>query len=68
MSKRETTYNKNEQIFNDLNGYLNFCRNYGYKYDESDLYSQRSYVYRQYQKFLNGKEPKDMWEQDSKNV
>lgn len=56
------------RIFDDLEGYLNFCRDYGYKFDESDLYSNRSFAYRQYQKFLNGKEPKDMWEIDGKSA
>ena len=68
MSKRESAYTKTANIFNDLEGYLNFCRSYGYKYDESDLYNQRSYPYRQYQKLLAGKEPKDMWDVDSKNM
>lgn len=68
MAKRENVNNRTQQIFDDLQGYLNFCREYGYKYDEADLYSQRSYAYRQYSKLLAGKEPRDMWEQDSKNV
>lgn len=68
MAKRENHNSKTQQIFDDLEGYLNFCRTYGYKYDEAELYSQRSYAYRQYSKFLSGKEPRDMWEQDSKNL
>ena len=54
------------QIFDDLEGYRNFCRLYGYKFDEADLYKDRVFSYRQYTKFLQGKEPKDMWEVDSK--
>jgi hypothetical protein len=69
MAKRENSnYTKTVNIFNDLEGYLNFCRTFGYKYDEADLYNQRSFSYRQYQKLLSGKEPKDMWEQDSKSI
>jgi hypothetical protein len=67
MAKNENRVNDRvNQIFNDLEGYLNFCREYGYKYDESDLYSNRSYAYRQYTKFVQGKPFKDMWEFDSK--
>ena len=49
------------QIFEDLEKYLEFCKDYGYKYDASDLYNQRSYVYRQYTKQTTGKEAKDQW-------
>ena len=56
------------QIFDDLDGYRNFCRLYGYKFDESELYSNRSFAYRQYTKFLQGKPFKDMWELDGKSA
>ena len=56
------------QIFDDLDGFRNFCRLYGYKFDEADLYSNRSFAYRQYAKFLVGKPVKDMWALDNKNV
>ena len=68
MAKTEVRSNPRvNQIFDDLEGYLNFCRDYGYKFDESDLYSNRSYVYRQYTKYLAGKPCKDMWELDAKS-
>ena len=57
-SKRDNRVN---QIFDDLEHYLEFCKDYGYRYDEADLYSQRSYVYRQYTKFMTGKPIKDNW-------
>lgn len=67
MAKRENSgYTKTAEIFNDLEGYLEFCKDYGYRYDESELYSQKSYIFRQYQKYLNGKEPKNMWDIDGK--
>ena len=53
-----------KQIFDDLDNYRNFCRDHGYRFDEADLYSQRSYVYRQYQKFASGKSVKNQWEVD----
>lgn len=55
-----------DQIFNDLEKYLEFCKEYGYRYDEADLYNQRSYVYRQYSKLLAGKPVKDNWAASSK--
>jgi len=69
MSKNERKSNNQvNQIFDDLQGYLNFCRDYGYRFDEADLYSNRSFAYRQYAKFLVGKPVKDMWALDNKNV
>jgi len=52
------------QIFEDLDKYRNFCRDHGYRFNEADLYSQRSYVYRQFQKFTSGKYVKNQWEVD----
>jgi len=67
MAKTENkSNNRVNQIFDDLENYLDFCRTFGYRYDEADLYSSRSYVYRQYTKFLSGKPVKDQWEVDSK--
>ena len=67
MSKNEKSSNSQvNKIFDDLDGYRNFCRNFGYRFDESDLYNNRSYVFRQYNKFLQGKPVKDMWEIDGK--
>jgi hypothetical protein len=49
------------QIFDDLDKYRDFCVDFGYKFDESTLYDMRSYVYRQHNKQLTGKYPKDQW-------
>ena len=54
------------QILEDLEKYLNFCVTYGYKFDESELYSNKSFAYRQFTKYLSGKPVKDMWEIDAK--
>ena len=63
MAKHNTTSRVN-QIFDDLANYRNFCRDYGYKFDEADLYNQRSYVFRQFQKAQAGKSVKNQWEID----
>lgn len=51
------------EIFNDLEQYLNFCRDYGYRYDETDLGNWKSYAYQQFNKLLQNKPAKDMWPQ-----
>ena len=55
-----------QQIFDDLEKYLEFCVDYGYKYNEAELYDQRSYVYRQYTKFATGKVAKDQWQEHAR--
>lgn len=54
------------QVFDDLEQYLLFCQDFGYKYDERDLYNWKSYAYQQFNKHLQGKFAKDMWQQDSR--
>jgi hypothetical protein len=69
MSKNDRKSNNQvNQIFDDLEDFLNFCRLYGYKFDEAELYSNRSFAFRQFTKFMQGKPFKDMWALDSKNV
>jgi len=57
---------KVHQIFEDLEKYLEFCVDFGYKFDEASLYDMRSYVYRQHQKQLTNKWPKDSWAEDTR--
>ena len=60
----KNTSSRVKQIFDDLDNYRNFCRDYGYRFDEAELYNQRSYVFRQFQKFVAGKSVKNQWEID----
>lgn len=64
--KIETNPHTN-QIFEDLEKYMDFCISHGYKYDEADLYNNKSHAYRQFNKFMSGKTAKNMWETDAKN-
>jgi len=48
-------------IFDDLEEYLKFCREFGYRYNEAELYNWNSYAYQQYSKFKTGKNAKNMW-------
>lgn len=69
MAKPQVQSNpKVNQIFSDLEKYLEFCVTYGYKFDESTLYDMKSYAYQQYTKFLGFKNFKDQWLEDSKKM
>ena len=54
------------KIFDELDNFRDFCRDYGYRFNEKDLYNWKSYAWQQYNKMLNGKTVKDMWAQDGK--
>ena len=54
------------QILDDLAKFLEFCQEYGYRYNEADLYNFKSYAYQQYNKFAQGKHAKNMWDEDSR--
>jgi len=55
-----------DKIFDDLDSYRDFCREFGHVFNERDLYAQRSYIYRQYLKHIAGKPVKNNWDQDSR--
>ena len=64
MAKTKFTPNPRViEILDDLEQYLNFCRDYGYRYNEADLGNWKSYSYQQFNKFLQGKPAKNMWDQ-----
>lgn len=64
--KLNGVFTTDNQLFEDLEQYLRFCVEYGYKYDESTLYDQRSNTYRQYTKCVAGKNFRNCWEEDAK--
>lgn len=64
MANNKTNTKIVNQIFDDLDNYRNFCRDYGCKFDERDLYNNRSHTYRQFQRTLAGKPVKSQWEVD----
>jgi hypothetical protein len=43
-----------------------FCRDYGYRYREEDLYNFKAYAWQQYNKFTQGKNAKNMWVEDAR--
>ena len=51
-------------VFDDLEKYMNFCRDFGYRFNEADLYNWQRYSWQQYSKFSQGKNAKDQWATD----
>jgi hypothetical protein len=58
--------NNNHKIFDELEKLLDFCKEYGYVYNENDLTNQRTNTARQFQKYLNNKPVRNNWENDAK--
>jgi hypothetical protein len=56
------------EIFNDLEAYLEFCQDYGYRYSESDLYNFKSYAWQQFNKWHLGKNARNMWHEDTRRL
>ena len=50
----------------DLTKFLEFCKDFGYRYNEADLYNFKAYAWQQYNKFTQGKNAKNMWEEDAR--
>ena len=51
------------EIFEDLDKLREFCVDYGYKFNEADLYNFKSYAWQQYSKYAQGKNARNMWDQ-----
>jgi len=69
MGKREYRLNPRAvQCQEDLGNFLEFCRGYGYRFREEDLYNFRAYAWQQYNKFVQGKNAKNMWLEDARRL
>lgn len=67
MAKPEIKHNPRvRQIFDDLEKYQEFCVSHGYPFNEAELYSNKSFAYRQHVKFLQGKPAKNCWDADTR--
>jgi hypothetical protein len=67
MGKREFRPNPRAlAIIEDLDLFREFCVDYGYRYNEADLYNFKAYAWQQYNKFTQGKNAKNMWEEDTR--
>jgi hypothetical protein len=63
------TYKSNPRVIeiqDDLEKLLEFCQDYGYRYNEADLYNFKSYAWQQYNKYSQGKNAKSMWDEDTR--
>jgi hypothetical protein len=45
---------------------LEFCQDYGYRFNEADLYNFKSYAWQQFNKYSQGKNAKNMWDEDTR--
>ena len=67
MGKREFRPNPRAlAIMEDLDLFREFCVDYGYRYNEADLYNFKAYAWQQYNKFTQGKNAKNMWDEDTR--
>ena len=67
MGKREFRPNPRAlALMEDLDLFREFCVDYGYRYNETDLYNFKAYAWQQYNKFTQGKNAKNMWEEDTR--
>ena len=69
MGKRE--YRPNPRalaLMEDLDLFREFCVDYGYRYNEADLYNFKAYAWQQYNKFTQGKNAKNMWVEDARRL
>ena len=56
------------EIQDDLEKLLEFCQDYGYRYNEADLYNFKSYAWQQFNKYSQGKNAKNMWSEDTRRL
>jgi hypothetical protein len=54
------------EIFDELEKLQEFCREYGYRFNEADLRNFKSYAWQQYTKYSQGKNAKNMWWEDAR--
>lgn len=55
------------RVFDDLDAYREFCVEYGYVFDEADLY-KRNTTYAQFERHRRGDYVKNNWQADSDYV
>lgn len=54
------------EIFDDLDNLREFCQDFGYRFNEADLYNFKSYAWQQFTKHAQGKNAKNMWDEDTR--
>ena len=67
MGKQAVYSNPKVQDAQDeLDRFLDFCRDFGYRFNEADLYNFKSYAFQQFNKYMLGKNAKNMWWEDAR--
>ena len=56
------------QIQEELGNFLEFCRDYGYRFREEELFNFKAYAWQQYNKYTQGKNAKNMWVEDARRL
>ena len=59
---------KAQAAMDELDRFLDFCRDFGYRFNEADLYNFKSYAWQQYNKYSQGKNARDMWAEDARRL
>jgi hypothetical protein len=59
---------KSQSALEELDTLMEFCRDFGYRFNEADLYNFKSYAWQQYTKFTQGKNARDMWAEDARRL
>ena len=57
-----------QSIMEDLDKFRDFCVDFGYRYNEADLYNFKSYAWQQYNKYSQNKTAKTMWDEDTRRL
>jgi len=65
MARKYYPSDKARATQNDLYEFETFCREFGYRFNEKDLYDTKAYPFQQFMKFKAGKRAKNMWEVDA---
>ena len=69
MAKVAIKHNpKVNELFDELDKLREFCVDYGYRCNEADLHNFKSYAWQQYSKYSQGKNAKNMWDEDTRRL
>jgi hypothetical protein len=55
-----------DRLFDDLEQYHNFCREFGHNYNPAHLYKENVMAYKEFTKFRKGRDPRNRWIEDAK--
>ena len=56
------------ELFDELDKLREICQDYGYRFNEADLHNFKSYAWQQYSKYSQGKNAKNMWDEDTRRL